>query len=253
MNGVYLPFEVNDLDDFIQRMVNPETAELEWNIRGLSITAPHKESIIKHLDWIDATAQSAGAVNTVVVENEQLHGYNTDVDGLIAPLLQRIGSLTGSRAAVIGAGGAGRAAVFGLQKHGVDVTLYARDVSKAAPLAMKFNISCNQLSPAASFSSYDIVVNTTPLGSLGDKVNDTPVTSDQLHGARLVYDLVYNPIETRFMNEGRSAGCEVLGGLEMLVAQAQLQFKIWTNTNISSNLMYEAGLSALKKNSAFVS
>jgi len=253
LNGVYLPFEVKDLDGFIRRMVNPETRELEWNLRGLSVTAPHKQAIIKHLDSIDAIAKSVGAVNTVVVENEQLHGYNTDVQGLIEPLIQRIGSLAGSRAAVIGAGGAARAALFGLQNQGVDVTLFARDVYKADPLAVKFNISCSELSTASSFSNYDVVVNTTPLGSLGEKMNETPVVGYQLRGARFVYDLVYNPIETRLLREAREVGCEVLGGLEMLVGQAKMQFKIWTNTDISSDLMYQAGLAALNKNSAFMS
>jgi len=233
--------------------VNPETRELEWNLRGLSITAPHKEGIIKHLDSVDPISKSVGAVNTVVVENEELHGYNTDVQGLIEPLIQRIGSLAGSRAAVIGAGGAARAAVFGLQRQGTDVALFARDVNKADTLAMKFNISCNELSPVSSFSNYDIVINTTPLGSLGEKINETPAGRDQLRGARLVYDLVYNPIETRLLREAREVGCDVLGGLEMLVGQAKLQFKMWTNTDISSDLMYEAGLTALKKNSALIS
>jgi 3-dehydroquinate dehydratase/shikimate dehydrogenase len=253
LNGVYLPFEVEDLDRFIQRMVNPETRELEWNLRGLSITSPHKAGIIRHLDLIDPTARAIGAVNTVVVENEQLHGYNTDADGLIDPLRQRLGALAGSRAAVIGAGGAARAAVFGLQKQGVDVTLCARDRTKAELLGSTFNISCSALSSATSFSNYDIVINATPLGSLGLQVDQTPVSAEQLRGSRLVYDLVYNPLETKFMKEGREAGCEVLGGLEMLVAQAQLQFKIWTNTTISLDLMHEAGLSALQKNSSFIS
>jgi 3-dehydroquinate dehydratase/shikimate dehydrogenase len=253
LNGVYLPFEVIDLDQFIERMVNPETRELEWNLHGLSITSPHKAGIIQHLDKIDPTAMKIGAVNTVVVENEQLHGYNTDADGLIEPLIRRLGSLAGSRAAVIGAGGAARAAVFGLQQQGADVTLYARDVSKAEPLGTKFNISCNLLTPASSFSNYDIVINATPLGSFGTNVNQTPAVAAQLQGSRLVYDLVYNPIETVFLKEGRAAGCEVLGGLEMLVAQAQLQFKIWTNTTTSLDLMHEAGLSALRKNSSLIS
>jgi 3-dehydroquinate dehydratase/shikimate dehydrogenase len=249
IDGVYLPFEVKDLDSFIQRMVNPETRELEWNLSGLSITAPHKSAIMKHLDWIDPTAKSIGAVNTILVRNEQLHGYNTDADGLIEPLIQRLGSLNGSRAAVIGAGGAARAAIFGLQKQNVDVTLFARNTEKAEALAMQFNIPSNLLASSSSLANFDVVINATPLGSFGERVNQTPVVANQLRGSRLVYDLVYNPIETRFLKEGRTANCDVLGGLEMLVAQARLQFKLWTNTDISSNLMYEAGASALQKNS----
>ena len=253
LNGVYLPFEVRDLGQFIQRMVNPESRELDWNLRGLSITAPHKENIIQYLDWIHPTAQSIGAVNTVVVENEQLHGYNTDADGLIEPLSKRLGSLSGLHAAVIGAGGAACAAVFSLQQQGMDVTLYARNLENADRLAGRFNISCNLLSATSSFAGYDLVINTTPLGSLGDNINETPVLANQLRGSRLAYDLVYNPIETRFLFEAREAGCDVLGGFEMLVAQAKLQFKIWTNTNVLSELMYEAGLSTLTKTSSLVS
>ncbi|HEY6804069.1 MAG TPA: shikimate dehydrogenase [Pyrinomonadaceae bacterium] len=249
INGVYLPFEVNDLDSFIQRLVNPETRELEWNLRGLSVTAPHKSAIMKHLDWIDPTAKSIGAVNTVVVENEQLHGYNTDADGLIAPLIQRLGSLSGLRAAVIGSGGAARAAVFGLQQKGVDVSLFARNLEKAEAFATQFNISFNSLSTSSSLMNFDVVINATPLGSFGERINETPVVAEQLSGSRLVYDLVYNPIETEFLKEGRKASCDVLGGLEMLVAQAKLQFKLWTNTDISSNLMYNAASSSLQKNS----
>jgi 3-dehydroquinate dehydratase/shikimate dehydrogenase len=253
IDGVYLPFEVKDLDSFIQRMVNPETRELEWNLRGLSVTAPHKSAIMKHLDWIDPTAKSIGAVNTVFLDNEQLHGYNTDADGLIGPLIQRLGSLNGLRAAIIGAGGAARAAVFGLQKKNVDVTLFVRNTEKAAALAAQFNISSNSLSSSSSLTNFDVVINATPLGSFGERINETPVVADQLRGSRLVYDLVYNPIETRFLKEGRAADCDVLGGLEMLVAQAGLQFKIWTNIDIPSNIMYDAGASALQKNSSLVS
>jgi len=246
-NCVYLPFDVKDLRGFVEQMVNPESRELDWNLRGLSITAPHKVEVMKYLDWIDPEADKIGAVNTIVLENEQLLGYNTDVQGFIEPLKRRMGSLEGTRAAVIGAGGAANAVIFALQRHGVDIDLYARDLQKASDLSNKFNISSKPLE-SARFAGTDIVVNTTPLGSFGAHVNESPASVDQLRGSRLVYDLVYNPIETRFLQQAREAGCEVLGGLEMLVAQAQLQFKIWTNTDASYELMYAAGSSALHKN-----
>ena len=227
-------------------MVTPATRDLNWNLRGLSITAPHKTEVIKYLNWIDPTAQNIGAVNTVVLESEQLRGYNTDADGLIEPLVQRIGSLAGARAAVIGAGGAANAAVFALQQQGADVTVYVRDVSRAALLCERFNVQCQSL-PSATFAGTDLVINTTPLGSSGEKANETPAVASQLRGSGFVYDLVYNPVETRLMLEGKAAGCGVLGGLEMLAAQARLQFKLWTNTNVSSELMYTAGSAALAK------
>jgi 3-dehydroquinate dehydratase / shikimate dehydrogenase len=224
INGVYLPFEVTDLSAFFRRMVQPRTRELNWNLRGLSVTAPHKQAVMNYLDWIDPQAKEIGAVNTVVVEKDRLLGYNTDAAGFIEPLLAHVGSLADSRVAVIGAGGSARAAIWALQKQNANVTIFARDVAKAS----EFNVLCQSLS-SASFAGYDVVVNTTPLGS-GAHIDQSPATAEQLNGARWVYDLIYNPTETRFMREAREAGCETLGGLEMLVAQARLQFELWTNT-----------------------
>lgn len=226
INGVYLPFEVRDVASFFRRMVNPHTRELVWNLRGLSVTAPHKQSVMEHLDWIEPNAKEIGAVNTVVVENDRLHGYNTDAAGLIEPLLQRLGSLADREVAIIGAGGAARAAIWALQQQKARVTLFARNVEKAQTLAGLFNISCESLS-SAKFAGYDLVINTTPLGS-GEHIDKSPATAGQLNGARCIYDLIYNPIETKLMREARQAGCETLGGMEMLVAQAELQFELWT-------------------------
>ncbi|HEX6717200.1 MAG TPA: shikimate dehydrogenase, partial [Pyrinomonadaceae bacterium] len=226
INGVYLPFEVKDVKQFFKRMVHPRTRELSWNLRGLSITAPHKQTVMDLLDWIDPDAKEIGAVNTVVVENERLLGYNTDAAGLIDPLLHRFESLADRRVAVIGAGGAARAALWALRRQNAIVTLFARDITKAQPLAELFNVRCESLS-AASFAGYDLVINATPVGS-GAHINESVLTQEQLNGAHCIYDLVYNPAETRLMREAKDAGCETLGGLEMLVAQAQLQFKLWT-------------------------
>src|SRR5204862_7460686 len=174
--------------------------------------------------WIDPDAQRIGAVNTIVLEHERLLGYNTDGEGFIKPLERRMGSLEGARAALIGAGGAANAVIFALQQHGVDVCLYARDLQKAKDVSERFKISSRPLE-SARFAGTDIVINATPLGSFGPYVSESPTTIDQLRGSRFVYDLVYNPIETRFLQQAREAGSQVLGGLEMLVVQAQLQFK----------------------------
>jgi shikimate dehydrogenase len=226
INGVYLPFEVKDVDSFFKRMVDPRTRELDWNLRGLSVTAPHKQKVIKHLDWLEPTAKESGAVNTVVVEENRLLGYNTDAAGFIEPLLKRFDSLTGKKVAILGAGGAARAAIWALQREKARVTLFARSVDKARTLADLFDILCKPLY-SSTFAYYDVVINTTPLGS-GEHINESPATRQQLNGARCVYDLIYNPIETKLMREARRVGCETLGGLEMLVAQAKLQFELWT-------------------------
>jgi 3-dehydroquinate dehydratase/shikimate dehydrogenase len=243
VNGVYLPFEVRDVDSFLKRMAHPRTRELNWNLRGLSITAPHKQAAMHYLDSIDPEAKAIGAVNTVVVEQDRLLGHNTDAAGLIQPLLSRFASLADLRVAILGAGGAARAAIWTLQKQNADVTLFTRNRGKAEALAQLFDIPSQPLT-SASFSGYDLVINATPLGS-GEHLNESPATAKQLTGARCVYDLVYNPIQTRLLREARAAGCQTLGGLEMLVAQAKLQFELWTGKKISSSLMYEAGAAAL--------
>ncbi len=222
INGVYLPFEVRDAREFFRRMVHPRSRELSWNLRGLSITAPHKQTVMECLDWIDLKAEEIGAVNTVVIDHDRLLGYNTDAAGFIDPLLVRFGSLRNAKVAVIGAGGAARAAVYALREQNALVTVFARDTLKAQLL----EVPCESLS-GALFAGYDFVVNTTPLGS-GAYIDQTPATAEQLNGVRCVYDLIYNPRETRLMREAHAAGCETLGGLEMLIAQAKLQFELWT-------------------------
>ncbi len=246
VNGVYLPLEVREVKAFFKTMVHPLTREIDWKVRGLSITAPHKTSVMDCLDWVEPNAKAMGAVNTVVVEGDRLLGYNTDAEGLVEPLLRIMDSLTNLRVAVIGAGGAARAATWALQRRKSVVTLYARDLARARPLAGLFDISCHSLS-SASFTGYDLVINATPLGSAGELIDETPATREQLVGARCVYDLVYNPVETRLLKEARRAGCEILGGLEMLVAQARIQFELWTGQTPSSLLMRAAAISALGK------
>jgi 3-dehydroquinate dehydratase/shikimate dehydrogenase len=235
VNGVYLPLEVRDVATFIKRMVHPATRELDWNLRGLSVTAPHKSSVMALLDWIEPEAKQIGAVNTIVVEDRGLHGYNTDVHGLMEPLRQRVGALQGLSVAVIGAGGAARAAVWALQRDKAKLTLFARAPIKAGSVAQFSDVPCESLA-GAFFKDFDVVINATPA---------TPAVAEQLAGARLVYDLIYNPIETQLLKEARTAGCETLGGLEMLVAQARLQFELWTGKSSAANLMYDAAAAAL--------
>jgi 3-dehydroquinate dehydratase/shikimate dehydrogenase len=127
VNAVYLPFEVRDAVSFVRRMAHPRWRELDWNLRGLSVTAPHKSVVIDELDWIDPAAKEIGAVNTIVVQDKELHGYNTDAPGFIAPLRDAFGSLKGARCAIIGAGGGARAALWALRKEGADVTLFVRE------------------------------------------------------------------------------------------------------------------------------
>lgn len=244
VNAVYIPFEVRDAASFLRRMAHPRTREIEWPLRGLSVTTPHKSAVLEHLDWVEPIAQEIGAVNTIVVEGDALHGYNTDADALLLPLHDKGVELRDARCAVIGAGGAARAALWGLRREGARVTLFARDVEKARPVAETFDTACEQLDDA-SFDGFEIVINATPLGTRGAREDETPALATQLRGARLAYDLVYNPQETRFLREAQEAACDCLGGLQMLVAQAAEQFRLWTGHDAPISVMNEAALRKL--------
>jgi 3-dehydroquinate dehydratase/shikimate dehydrogenase len=244
VNAVYIPFEVQDAGEFFRRMAHPRTREINWRLRGLSITAPHKSAVMEHLDWIAPDAEEIGAVNTIVIEDGAMRGYNTDAAALLVPLLEKGLSLGGVRCAVIGAGGAARCALWGLRQQGARVRVFARDALKATATAEKFGADCRELD-GASFDDFDLVINATPLGTRGEREDETPALADQLRGARMAYDLVYNPGDTRFLREARAAGCETTGGLAMLIAQASEQFKLWTGRDAPLDVMKEAALSGL--------
>jgi 3-dehydroquinate dehydratase/shikimate dehydrogenase len=226
-NGVYLPFEVDDLDQFVRDFVRPATRKIDWRLRGLSVTIPHKLSIIPHLDFIDETALRIGAVNTVVVKGDQLRGYNTDAIGAMKPLDESI-DVKGARVAVIGAGGAARAICHGLNERGADVTIYARDLGKAQRLADEFSAK------TASIEDFDgeadVVINCTPIGMRGHSEGRSPIKAESLNNVELVYDLVYNPEETTLLRDARNAGRRTLGGMAMLLGQAAEQIRLWKNS-----------------------
>lgn len=244
VNAVYIPFEVGDAVSFMRRLAHPRTRELDWNLRGLSVTAPHKSVVMDQLDWIDPAAKEIGAVNTIVVRDDELRGYNTDALGFIAPMRQRFGSLKDARCALIGGGGGARAALWALRNEGAEVTLFVRDPKSGRPVANEFGVECRQLA-ALPFHGFHIVINATPLGTRGERAEQTPATAEQLGGVRLAYDLVYNPTETRFLREARDSGCETLSGLEMLIAQAVEQFKLWTGQAPNAEIMRAAAQRAL--------
>jgi 3-dehydroquinate dehydratase/shikimate dehydrogenase len=245
VNAVYIPFEVHDVDQFMRRMADPRSRELEWNLRGLSVTAPHKSALMKSLDWIEPSAKAIGAVNTILIRDDERHGYNTDAAGFLAPLKLKFGALRGARCAIIGAGGGARAALWALRSEGAEVVLFVRDASKARRASAEFEVEFYPLS-SASFKGFDVVVNATPIGTHGALEDQTLATAGQLRGVRLAYDLVYNPLETRFLREARAAGCEMLGGLEMLLAQAVEQFKLWTGKDPDVEVMRTAAARGLK-------
>jgi 3-dehydroquinate dehydratase / shikimate dehydrogenase len=244
LNAVYIPFEVREAKDFIRRMVDPRTREVDWRLRGLSVTAPHKSVCLELLDELAHPAREIGAVNTILIEDDKLIGYNTDADAFLAPLRRRAIGLGGARCALLGAGGAALSVLWALEKEGADVTVFARDMSKANRLAEKFGARAAGVADAR-FDGFELVINATPLGTRGHLERETPAVAGQLQGARLVYDLVYNPSETRLMREAADAGVQSIGGLEMLLAQAAAQFRLWTDQDAPLEVMREAAAHSL--------
>src|SRR5262249_49266252 len=236
-DGVYLPFEVDDVGSFVCDFVQPKTRKLDWCLRGLSVTIPHKLAIIPYLDFVDATARDVGAINTVVVEGDELHGYNTDVAGAMRPLDEMI-DVRGARVAVIGAGGSARAICYGLSRRGAEVTIYARDLKKAQPLADEFGA---RTAPLESFKGEtDVVINCAPVGMSGPSKGLSLIKAESLEGVKLVYDLIYTPEETALLADAKRAGCRTLGGLAMLVGQAAEQFRLWTGLEAPMDVMWRA-------------
>lgn len=224
-DAVYLPFEVVDLEEFMRDMVNPRTRKLDWRLRGLSVTIPHKLAIKACLDRIDKTAGHIGAINTVVVEGDELVGYNTDADGAMKPLEEMI-EIKGARVAVLGAGGSARAVCYGLHARGAQVTIYARNLERAQELSADYDA---RVAGMEHFQGgFDVVINCTPVGMRGHSEGMSPIDAEKLEGVDLVYDLVYNPERTALLEAASARGCRTLNGLAMLEAQAGEQIRLWT-------------------------
>jgi 3-dehydroquinate dehydratase/shikimate dehydrogenase len=251
LNAVYIPFEVKNPGEFIKKFIKKETREIDLNFKGFSVTIPHKETIIEFLDEIDETAKAIGAVNTVKIENGKLYGYNTDAQGFIEPLKTAYGDLNKTKIAVLGAGGAARACVYALKKENAEVTIFARNLQKAESLANEFQVELKEFTktenrkPKTVFNDFDILINTTPLGTKGEFENETPVFAEQIENVKLVYDLIYNPFQTRLMSEADKANVPKIGGSAMLVAQAVAQQKIWTGRAAPLKEMSRAAIQKL--------
>lgn len=247
MNRVFVPLQTINIDEFLIRMVKAETREVQLNFQGFSVTNPHKRSVIKALDGVDEAAAKIGAVNTINVENGRLIGYNTDAPGFVAPLKKVLGSVKGARVAIAGAGGAARACAYALKQEGAAVSIFARSYKKANDLADSLGVKAGAMNNSFRPGTIDILVNATPIGTKGSREEQAAIaTSAQLNGLKLVYDLVYNPIETPLIREARRAGVPAIGGVDMLIAQGARQFEIWTGEKPQINVMKAAVLTKLR-------
>ncbi|MEM2460107.1 MAG: shikimate dehydrogenase [Candidatus Hadarchaeales archaeon] len=215
-------------------------------IGGLNVTFPHKTAILPLLDELDPSAEEVGAVNTVKNEGGKLKGFNTDGEGAVRFLRERLGSLKGRRVVLLGAGGAARALAFSLLKEGVELTLLNRTVSKAEGLASELRkkggeVKWGGLERAElreALRSADVLINATPVGM--DQRGGTLVTHELMHPELFVMDLVYHPPETELMKEARRAGAKAENGLGMLLYQAALSFRIFTGKRAPLEVMRRA-------------
>jgi 3-dehydroquinate dehydratase / shikimate dehydrogenase len=233
LDAVYLPLPAVSADDFMAfgRAIG---------ISGASVTIPHKVTLFDRLDEVDSVARRIGAINTIRVEDGRWVGGNTDAIGFLKPLQGRL-ALKGLQTSVLGAGGAARAVAVALASSGCSVRLHARSAAQAAEVAMATGGGVGPWPPEPG--SWDVLVNCTPIGQY-PRVDETPIHAAELTG-RFVYDLVYNPTVTRLLREAGDAGCATIGGLEMLVAQAQEQFQWWSGARAPAAVMREAALKRL--------
>ena len=217
VNGVYLALHAKTLKDLLGCV-------RDIPIHGLSITMPYKEAIIPFLDNTDAHTAKIGACNTVVrAQDGKLYGFNTDTAGVVRPLQQRI-ELENAKILVLGAGGAARAAVFGLKERGAEVYILNRSAPPAQKLARSARARVIKRADLKKLS-FDVIINATPVG-MGN-TRETPLNGNEIK-ARYVFDMIYDPADTRLLKLAREAGAEIIPGIEMFVQQAARQFEIWT-------------------------
>ncbi len=217
VNAVYVALHAKTLKDLMLCL-------RDIPIHGLSVTMPYKQSIIEHLDNTDAHTTKIGACNTVVrAQDGKLYGFNTDTAGVVRPLERRL-PLENAKVLVLGAGGAARAAVFGLKERGAEIYILNRSKGPAQKLARQAHARSIKRADLKKLA-FDVIINATPLG-LGN-TRETPLKEEEIK-ARFVFDMVYDPIETRLLKLAKARGAEVIPGFEMFVHQAARQFEIWT-------------------------
>lgn len=249
IDAIYVAFDVKP--EKLREAINGIRS---LNIKGCTVTIPHKERVIVLLDEVDPVAQKIGAVNTIKNENGKLIGYNTDVWGFLEPLTRFADALRGDSALLIGAGGAARAIVYALKTLGVGKLFIANRTKTRGKILEEYSL---EIGLDAEYIGFDekalnekarkvkLIVNATPLGmhGIGGRV---PITSNSIRSDTIVYDIVYNPVETPLLVEARKAGAKIITGVDMLIYQAMLAFKIWTGVHPEPDPLYDVVLKELK-------
>jgi len=242
------PHDKQGLKDLLARVRSGE-------ITGLNVTIPHKQNVIELMDELTATAKAIGAVNTIYLHQDKLIGDNTDTSGFLSDLkifltlecgsllshLQEQAPALQKKALVLGAGGSARAVVYALLYDGWDVTIAARRIEQAQQLSQSFGkydlrLSTFNLQP----STFNLIVNTTPLGMTPNTETSPLPENVILSKHTFIYDLVYNPRETKLVRDARAQGLNASTGLGMLIEQAALAFEKWTGAKADRDAMQKA-------------
>jgi len=231
---------------------------------GANVTVPYKELVVPMLDESDPLAARIGAVNTIVNRDGRLCGYNTDMTGFARALREEGGfDPSGAHVVLLGAGGAGRAATMALvQAKAASVTIFDIDVAKAEHLVRDlaslgqgrttlYALAPGEENLAAATKKCQLLVNCTPIGMRHSKEeHDLPMPAELIHPEMLVFDIIYNPFETRFLAEAKRRGARTLGGLPMLVYQGAASFELWTAGEPPLDVMFTAARKALAPTAA---
>jgi 3-dehydroquinate dehydratase/shikimate dehydrogenase len=239
VNAVYLALQTNKLSDLLKLV-------MEIPIQGVSITMPLKQEILPHLEQTDPLSAKIGAVNTVRLLDGKLYGFNTDVAGIVGPIEKRM-AIRGAKVLVLGAGGAARAAVFGLRDKGAEVFILNRTAETAQKLARQSG-SKTIKKEAVAKTAFDVIINATPAGMLGNKTPAILEAKDL--NTKLVFDLVYNPLETPLIHMARKQSIPFITGIEMFVQQGARQFEIFTGKPAPEEEMFRVVLHALRQQQA---
>jgi shikimate dehydrogenase len=234
----YVPFCINNLEDAVRGIRG-------LDIRGVSVTIPFKTAVIPYLNEVDGSSLRIGAVNTILNDGKGcLKGYNTDWIGLVRDLNESL-EISGKIFAILGAGGAARAVVFGILKEGGIPVILNRTIEKGEKLARNFGCPFYPLSEIGNIKA-DCLINTTPVGMAPDRER-SPLARESLVNFRWVVDLIYNPLKTKLLRDAEEAGCMVLPGVGMFVNQGAEQIKIWKGVEPPRAFMKQIVLERLEK------
>jgi len=241
LDSVFVPLQSESLASFFHAFPH-------LGLSGFAVTRPYKVEMVGRLHAVDATVAQCGSVNTVVVHGTgQLHGSSSDGLGVVAPLRKR-GDIRGKSVIILGAGGAARAAAVALEERGARVRILSRNREKAAQVGAEVGCASGDLNVLLN-TEWDILINATPVGG-ASMPEQTLAPMALLKKGAIVLDMNYDPLETRLLREASQAGCVVISGFEMLLAQAAAQFEVWTGVEAPVEAMRAAALLLAQTRSA---